>query len=173
MMFSQIAKIAAPALAILALTGGFYHGDRLAIVFPADWTIQPPDKDGLVVANEPGSQTNCNVQTSDVALLAKSTLAEINADYGHVFDVAEWANLLGMKPEDLTLVLSDMSPFADAFYHTATFLVKADDTREVTVRYGFYVLPGRISMAGCYVVSTDYPAQKQRFNTIVDSFRPW
>ena len=173
MKFSQIAKVAAPALAVLTLTGAFFHGDRISIDFPSDWTITTPDADGIVTAHEPDTQVNCNVQTRDLPALAKSSLADINAEYGHVFNVAELADLLGREPEDLTLLLSDMSPFADAFYHTSTFSLTVDANTEVTVRYGFYVLPGRLSMAGCYVLSSDYPAHKAQFNAVVDSFRPW
>lgn len=168
-----IVKIAASAVAMLALTGAFYHGDRLSIDFPADWIITGPNADDLTSATEPGTVVNCNVQTRDVAALASSTLAEINAEYGHVFSVAEWADLLGQKPENLTLEQSDLSPFADAYYHTATFRMKVDATSEATVRYGFYVLPGRVSMAGCYVRSSDYPAYKLRFENVIASFRPW
>ena len=172
MRFNWITKIAAATLAVLAFTGAVYHGDRLLIDFPAGWTISSPDKDGLVTATEPGSVVNCNVQTRDVASLGDA-LADINAEYGHVFTVAEWADLLGRKPEDIKLDLSDVTPFADAFSHTSTFRIMATPTREVTVRYGFYVLPGRISMTGCYVTSSDYPAYKDRFDNTVDSFRPW
>ncbi len=172
MLVNRIVRIATTALAVLALTGAVFHGDRLSIHFPSDWTIEAPDKDGLVVANEPGGGANCNVQTVDLADLVNSSLDELNAEYGHVFDVAEWADLLGEDPENITLVLSDMSPFADTFYHTATFSVDIDATREATVRYGFYVLPGRISMTGCYALSGDYPTYKSTFELIVDSFRP-
>jgi hypothetical protein len=171
--FNWITTFAAPTLAVLALTGAFYRGDRLSIDFPEGWTVTGPDKDELVTATEPGDSVNCNVQTRDLAALGNATLADINADYGHVFTVAEWADLLGQKSEDITLEVTNMSPFADAFYHTATFRMKVDATKEVSVRYGFYVLPGRISMAGCYVLTADYPGYKARFEKVVDSFRPW
>lgn len=173
MRFSWITSLAAPALAVLALTGAFYHGDRLSIDFPDGWTIAAPDKDGLVTATKPGDKANCNVQTRDLSALGNATLTDINAEYGHVFTVADWADLLGQKPEDLTLELSNISPFADAFYHTATFRMKASPTREVSVRYGFYVLPGRISMAGCYALSADYPAARAELEKVIASFRPW
>lgn len=173
MNVSQIAKLAAPALAVLALTGAFYHGDRLSVDFPSGWTIDGPDAEGIVTAHEPGTKVNCNVQTNDLATLAKSSLAEINSEYGHVFNVAEWADLLGRESKDITLMHSDMTPFADTFYHTATFRMAVDASTEVTVRYGFYVLPGRLSMTGCYVLSADYPAYKAQFESVVDSLRPW
>lgn len=173
MRFSWITTFAAPTLAVLTLTGAFYHGDRLSIDFPEGWAVTGPDKDELVTATEPGSVVNCNVQTRDLAALDKASLADINADYGHVFTVADWADLLGQKLAEITLERSDMSPFADTFFHTATFRMKVDATKEVSVRYGFYVLPGRISMAGCYVLTPDYPAYKVRLEKVVDSFRPW
>lgn len=172
MRFNWIIGIAAPALAALALTGAVYQGDRLSIDFPEGWTLEGPDTDGLVKATAPAGTVNCNVQTRDVPALGTS-LAAINAEYAHVFTVAEWADLLGQKTEDMTLELSDMSPFADAFYHTATFNLKVDATKTVTVRYGFYVLPGRISMTGCYALAADYPANKALFDNVVASFRPW
>ena len=50
---------------------------------------------------------------------------------------------------------------------------QVDATRNVTVRYGFYVLPGRISMTGCYALTPDYPAYKPVLEKVVASFRPW
>jgi hypothetical protein len=113
------------------------------------------------------------VQTVDLAALSTLSLEEINKETGHVYTAAEWADLLGQKPADLNLVSSDIQSFADAWFHLGTFHLKANQTVDVTVRYGFYVLPGRISMTGCYANSADYAKFSTLLDATVKSFRPW
>jgi hypothetical protein len=77
-----------------------------------------------------------------------------------------------VKPAQITVVKSELRPFADAYFHVATLRLQLD-TQDVTARYGFYVLPGRVSMAGCYAASPDYAAHSALFEKTIDSLRPW
>jgi predicted NBD/HSP70 family sugar kinase len=45
--------------------------------------------------------------------------------------------------------------------------------RDAITRYGFYVLPGRVVMAGCYIEASLYPIYTTLFETTVSSVRPW
>ena len=177
MEFRSLGKVLAAPLAIMALTGAFFHGDRAAITFPESWSpaVDKPATAGLFESfegNNSKTGANCNVQTKDLPGLAKLTLQDINTSVGHVYTLAEWADLLGIDPSQLSLVTSQMRPFADAFFHVGTLRYKVDG-KDVAVRYGFYVLPGRITMAGCYTPWADYPAYTAMFATTIDSLRPW
>lgn len=173
MQFRTIAKLISPALAALALTAGAYRGDRVSINFPDDWSAPEADADGIVTSRQGENGANCNVETKELAGLAGMTMAEINAQYAHVFDLAEWADFLGMKPADITLIKSDLRPLGDAHFLIATMKIKVDDDTDAITRYGFYVLPGRVVMAGCYVEASLYPIYTTLFETTVSSLRPW
>jgi hypothetical protein len=173
MTFKQLVHFLAPPLAVLALTGAHYHGDRLSITFPDGWSA-PAEKDtkGLVETREADPGANCNVQTTDIASMAGDTLEEINSVYGHVFKQADWADLLGVDEKQLTVVASEIRPFADAYFHIGTLRIQING-QDVRARYGFYVLPGRVTMAGCYAAAPDYAAHSALFEKTIDSFRPW
>ncbi len=177
MAFRSLKNFLLGPIAVLALTGASFHGDRASITFPEGWTLaaDKPASAGLFESFEGNSSktgANCNAQTKDLAPLAKLTLQDINTSLGHVYTLAEWADLLGVEPAQLNVVTSEIRPFADAFFHVGTLRYKADG-KDVAVRYGFYVLPGRITMAGCYTPWADYPAYTAMFATTIDSLRPW
>lgn len=173
MSFTTLGKLFLPALAILTLTAGVYRGDRLTVTFPDDWSAPEADTDGIVSVKQGENGANCNVETKDVAAIADMTLPEINDEYAHVFDVAEWADFLGLEPAEITLLESDIRPLGDAFFHIATMRVKANADVMAITRYGFYVLPGRVVMAGCYVEESLYPIYTSQFEATVSSLRPW
>ncbi len=173
MSFATLGKFFLPALAILTLTAGVYRGDRLTITFPDDWSAPEADSDGLVSSRQGENGANCNVEAKDVPAIADMTLTEINDEYAHVFDVAEWADFLGLEPGEITLLGSDIRPLGDAFFHIATMRIKADADVMAITRYGFYVLPGRVVMAGCYAEESLYPIYTSQFEATVSSLRPW
>ena len=174
MSFGMFIRLAAAPFAVLALTAGNFHGDRASIIFLDSWSAPENKTDGLVSVNAPGeSGANCNVQTVDIASLEAFTLAQINADTAHPYSVTEWADFLALKPEQIVIDKNEVRPFADAWFHIATLRIKIEQTPEVTVRHGFYILPGRVTMAGCYVGSTQYAAYSELFETTVSSLRPW
>jgi hypothetical protein len=177
MTFRSLGKFLAAPLAIVALTGAFFHGDRFSITFPDNWSpgAENETSKGLFESFEhkgTGAGANCNVQTLDLATLAKLTQQEINAENGHAFSQAEWADLLGLQLAQVTVVTSEIHPAADTFFHVTTLRLKVE-TKDIALRYGFYILPGRITMAGCYAPWTDYATYSAVFETTIDSLRPW
>jgi hypothetical protein len=173
MHIKSLVKVAAAATAVLCLTASVYKGDRVTINFPDGWEEPEADDDGLVTSRQGENGANCNVESKNVAGIANMTMAEINAEYGHVFTVGEWADFLGMPTSDITLLNSDIRPLEDAFLHIATMKVKASDTVTAMTRYGFYVLPGRVVMAGCYIEESLYPIYTTTFENVISSLRPW
>ena len=101
------------------------------------------------------------------------TMAEVNAEYAHVFEVADWADFLALKPQDITLIASDIRPLGEASFHIATMKIKVDDNVDAITRYGFYVLPGCAIMAGCHVEASLYPICTSQFEATISSLRPW
>jgi len=172
MSLSTATKFAAAALALLAFTGASYRGDRASINFPDGWSGPENGEEGLVTFKESGGVANCNLQTKNVDDARYVSLDQINALEAHVYTVADWATLLGVSSSDLTVINSELRPFADAYFHIATLRVKYQGS-EAMVRYGFYVLPGRISMAGCYARADDYPKYADLFDKTITSLRPW
>jgi len=83
MKLTSLSKLAAAPLAVLALTGANFRGDRLSIVFPEAWSAPETGADGLTQTFESKPGSNCNTQTKDLPGLAKATLTQINADTGH------------------------------------------------------------------------------------------
>ncbi|MDP3492948.1 MAG: hypothetical protein Q8R82_07525 [Hyphomonadaceae bacterium] len=174
MIFGTILRLAAAPLAVLALTAGNFHGDRASIIFPDGWSAPEMGADGLTSVTEPGiSGANCNVQTVDIATLEGFTLAQINADTAHPYSVDEWADFLALKPEQIVLDKNEVRPFADAWFHIATLRLTVDSNPEIIVRYGFYILPGRVTMAGCYIEASKYATYSALFDTTIASLRPW
>ena len=164
-------------MAVVTLTGASFHGDRLSITFPDGWSpgADQPGNKGLIESFEGGTTNtgaNCNAQTKDLDALANHTLQDLNASFGHVYTQAEWVDLLGVDPASLSVVASDIRPIADTNFHVATLRYKVDG-KDVAMRYGFYVMPGRITMAGCYAPWADYPSYSKLFETTIDSLRPW
>jgi hypothetical protein len=45
-------KLLAPPLAVLALTAGVYHGDRVTINFPDGWSAPDTVADGIVASRQ-------------------------------------------------------------------------------------------------------------------------
>ncbi|MBI1361091.1 MAG: hypothetical protein GC155_12520 [Alphaproteobacteria bacterium] len=166
-------RIAAAAFAVMCFTGAQYLGDRMSIDVPDAWTAQGPAQDGLVTFTEPGGMANCNIQTVDSSDLAKLSIDEINKETAHAYSAAEYADLLGQEPSAISLVSSEIQPFADAWFHIATFRFQTTDGPEVSIRFAFYILPGRISMAGCYASSADFAKYDSLFDKTIKSFRPW
>ncbi len=173
MTLRKLAKLVAAPLAVLALTGAHYHGDRVYINFPDGWEAPKTEAEGLVTIHEGATGANCNIQTKDLDSLADSTLAEINLNYSHAFDIAEWADFLAIEASDITIIKGEVRPFADAYFHIATLRIKIDKSTDAMVRYGFYVLPGRVTMAGCYVKADQFPSYSALFDTTISSLRPW
>jgi hypothetical protein len=109
----------------------------------------------------------------DVAAIADMTMPEVNAEYAHVFEVADWADFLALKPQDITLIASDIRPLGDAYFHVAIMKIKVDDNVDAITRYCFYVLRRRVVMAGCYVEASLYPIYTSQFEATTSSLRPW
>jgi hypothetical protein len=173
MMFQKLTKLAVGPLAILMLTGANFKGDRLSVVFPDGWSPPETGADGLTQSFESKPGPNCNTQTKDLPGLAKATLAQINADTGHAFSAAEWADFLGYPATSITVVDSEIRPFADAYFHVGTLRIKTDQGADVMMRHGFYVLPGRITMTGCYAEPANFDSKYAVFDRVVNSLRPW
>ena len=165
-------KCAAASLALFAFAGATYRGDRASINFPDGWSGPRDDGDGLITFKESSGAVNCNLQTKDVDDARYASLEQINAIEAHVYTGEDWADMLGVSSSDLTVINSELRPFADAYFHIATLRVKYQGT-EAMVRYGFYVLPGRVSMAGCYARVDDYPKYADLFDKTITSLRPW
>ncbi len=173
MNIRSITKLLAAPLALLVLTAGVYKGDHLTITFPDGWSEPMVGEENLVTTNQGENGVNCNVQNKEIPALADMTLAEINAELGHVYTLAEWADFVGKAPEDVIVMSSDIRPLEDAIFHIATMKLKANDTINVIARYGFYVLPGRVVIAGCYAEESIYPIYTTLFEKTVSSLRPW
>ena len=173
MPLENIARALAPALAVLALTAAVYRGDKVTIDFPDGWSEPEADSDGIVTSRQGENGANCNVETKTLPDLADMTMAEINAEYAHVFNIDEWGDFLAIDPADMIMLNSEIRPLGDAFFHIATLNVKASPTVRAITRYGFYVLPGRIVMAGCYVEESLYPIYTTTFENTISSLRPW
>lgn len=173
MLIKSLAKFAAAATAVFCLTAAVYRGNNVSINFPDNWQAPEADETGLVTSRQGENGANCNVESKSIASIASMTMAEINEEFGHVYTLAEWADFLGMPASDITLVSSDIRPLEDAILHIATMRVKASDSIYAISRYGFYVLPGRVVMAGCYVEESLYPIYTTTFENVVSSLRPW
>ena len=163
-------------MAVMALTGASFHGDRLSITFPDGWSpgADKPESKGLIESFEGGKTNtgaNCNAQTKDLDALAGHTLEDLNARFGHVYTQAEWGDLLGPEPAQLTVVTSDIRTIADATFHVGTLRYRTEG-KDVALRCGFFVMPGRITVAGCYAPWAEYPSYSKLFETTIDSFRP-
>ncbi len=51
--------------------------------------------------------------------------------------------------------------------------MKTDQGAPTMARFGVYVLPGRVTMAGCCVLAANYGAWETTFENTVSSLRPW
>ncbi|HEV7689758.1 MAG TPA: hypothetical protein VGO52_03005 [Hyphomonadaceae bacterium] len=167
------AKLALAPLAVLALTGAVYHGNRVTIDLPEGWTAPEADKDGIISSRPPGGGgPNCNIQFNSPPDLAKMTVAEINSSFGHAFDLAEWADFIGRKTDDITVIESSLKTVDGDLFHVATLRIKASADVTVMVRYGFFMAPERVTMAGCYVGADSYDTYSAAFDHTISSLRP-
>ena len=116
---------------------------------------------------------NCNAQTNEVEAMKDLRLSQINAEFDHVFSVSDWANLLDIPASTLTVSKGERRPFGDAYYQIATLGMKADDNTPMKARFGVYVLPGRVTMAGCYAPTSSFASWEATFEQTVSSLRPW
>lgn len=173
MSLKLVGRLCVTLLGALALTAGVYHGDKVTINFPDGWSAPETDADGIISSKQGENGANCNIDARNLATIADMTMAEINAEFGHVFQVPDWADFLTLAPEDITLIASDVRPLGDAIFHIATMKIALEDADDAMVRYGFYVLPGRVVMAGCYVEESLYPIYTSLFEATVSSLRPW
>ncbi len=173
MKIHMLRYLAAPA-AVLALTGAYFHGDRLSLDFPDGWK-QETDSKGIVSVKNADGTALCNTQTNDMPGLKDAQLSEINAEFNHIFTAADWSNLMAIKVEDLTVSEGEKRPFADAYFHVGTMVVKAGAITEyeTKVRFGVYILPGRLTMVGCYAKTSNFEANRAVFEKTVSSLRPW
>lgn len=169
----MILKSLTASLALVVLTAGVYKSNNATINFPDGWSSPEADADGIIVTRQSENGANCNLEVRKLPALADQTMAQINADYGHVFDVDDWADFLGTSPDKLTVIASDIRPLEDAIFHIATLKVPANATVNAVFRYGFYVLPGRVVMAGCYAEESLYPIYTTLFEKTISSLRPW
>jgi len=169
----MILKGLAASVALVVLTAGVYKGDHVTINFPDGWSTPEADADGLIVTRQSENGANCNLEVRKLPAIAGQSLAEINAEYGHVFDLDDWADFFGTPADKLTVIASDIRPLEDAIFHIATLKTPASDTVNAVFRYGFYVLPGRVIMAGCYAEESLYPIYTTLFEKTISSMRPW
>ena len=96
-------------------TAGVYKGDYATIDFPDGWSTPEADADGLIITRQSENGANCNLQVRKLPALASQPMAEINADYGHVFDLDDWADCFGTPADKLTVIASDIRPLETPF----------------------------------------------------------
>jgi len=168
----RFARLAAAPLALLALTAGVFRGEGFSINFPDGWSA-PTESNGIFTTRETGQAgANCNVESRKLATLDGLTQAEINADYDHVFSLAEWADFLGLKASELTIIAGEVRRLGEHRLQIATFRVQQPDV-DVTVRYAFLVTPGRVVMAGCYAGTAVFPAYAVIYESAIGSLLPF
>jgi hypothetical protein len=169
----RFAKLAAAPLALLALTAGVFKGEGFSINFPDGWSAPAQNSDGIFTTHEAGQTgANCNVENRKVAALDGQTQAEINADFDHVFSLAEWADFLGLETGQITIVSDEVRRLGEHRLQIATLGVKQGDV-EASVRYAFFVMPGRVLMAGCYAATTVFPAYAVMYDAAISSLLPF
>jgi hypothetical protein len=170
---ARFVRLAAAPLALLALTAGVFKGEGFSINFPDGWSAPAQDSDGIFTTNEAGQTgANCNVENRKLAALDGLTQAEINADYDHVFSLAEWSDFLALETSQITIISGEVRRLGEHRLQIATLRIKQADV-DVTVRYAFFVMPGRVLMAGCYAEATVFPAYAVMYESAISSLLPF
>ena len=171
---TTLAALLAAPLAVLALGGMYHRGNKLTIEFPDGWSKPTTDKEGIITTKGPGGVL-CNAQTNEPAGMKDLTLDQINSEFNHVFNAVDWGNIMSIDPANIAVSEGQKRPFGDAYYQIATLTLKPGTfgSNEVMMRFGAYVLPGRITMSGCYARSADFANWRPIFEQSVSSLRPW
>src|SRR5690242_2422624 len=99
---TTIAALIAAPLAVLALGGMYHRGHMLTIEFPDGWSAPTTDKDGIILSKGPEGVV-CNAQTNEPDAMKNLTLAQINGEFDHVFNAADWGNILAIEPSKITV----------------------------------------------------------------------
>lgn len=170
---STLAQALAAPLAVLALTAAIHRGEGFQVNFPDGWSAPKMDADGITTSTEPGdSGANCNIENKKLATLDGLTQAELNEQYDHLFSPAEWSDFLSLPAEDIAIIAGEVRRVGELRQQVATLKVTFDAT-EVSVSYGFYTLPGRVLMTGCYVQAEFYPAYAALYESVISSTLPF
>jgi hypothetical protein len=173
MSLMRFVKLAAAPLALLALTAGVFRGEGFSINFPEGWNAPAQDSDGLFTTKEAGQTgANCNVENRKLATLDGYTQADLNEDYDHVFTLAEWSDFLAVETSRITIISGEVRRLGEHRLQIATLRIKLDDV-DATARYAFFVLPGRVVMAGCYAETTVFPAYAVMYESAISSLLPF
>lgn len=172
---ATLANLLAPPLAFIMLTGLYHRGTQFTIEFPDGWSAPSALDNNIVESKNEAAGVICNAQTNFMPTLKDTRLEGLNQQYSTAFNAEEWASLLTIPAAEITVRNGERLPFGDAFFQIATLDVKAGSfvPNNTTIRFGFYVLPDRITMAGCYASASSYPAWQETFDKTVRSLRPW
>lgn len=168
------ARLVAPVIAVFALTAAVHRGDGYQINFPDAWIVGEKDANGITTASEPGgSGANCNIENKKLATLDGYTQDQLNAEFSRVYTAADWSDFLASPVSGITVISGDVRPFGEFRQQIATLRIVLDSQTDVTLRYGFYTLPGRIVMTGCYARTDLYPAYAAMYDTVIKSALPF
>lgn len=169
-----LARFLAAPLALFALTAAVHRAEGLQINFPDGWSTPEKDANGITTSTEPGdSGSNCNIENKKLASLDGKTQSDLNTEYGQVFAVADWADFLAVSEDSITIIAGEVRPVGELRQQLATLRVILDAETDVTLRYGFYVVPGRIVMTGCYARTDRFPAYATMYDAVIKSALPF
>lgn len=170
-MLARWAKLLAAPLAVLALTAAYYEGAFFTVTFP-DIGAPTEIEGGLIEVRDPDTGANCNVDTQEIPSLRSLTPDQINTQFGHVWTLAEWADLLGAPEATLEMVSTTAVERNGRFMQIATMRTTSSEGAPITFMRGHFILPGRITMIGCYARTAIFPQYEARFDAAVRSLRP-
>lgn len=171
--------LATAAIATLLVPAGASAAEGYTITFPAGW---PQETHGdIVSATMPDSPAitgpvSCNSQLNRMASMDGISQADLNVYASGAWTVADWANLLGVEAAKLEMVETAVKPYGGLYFRTGLVRLLPgafpEQQVEVDALIGFYLLPGRIVLAGCYAVPEDLAASRPIFEATVNSLRP-
>ncbi len=170
-----LARLLAAPLAFVMLTGLYHRGVQFTVEFPDGWSAPTSLDNNIVEIKNEAAGVICNAQSNFMATLKGSRLEDLNQRYNLVFKAADWANLLSIPENEVSVRKGERRAFGDAFFQIATLDVKAGTfvPSDTVIRFGVYILPDRVTMAGCYASAASYSAWEAIFDKTVSSLRPW
>lgn len=170
-----LARLLAAPLAFMAFTGLYHRGTQFTIEFPDGWSAPSSAGNDIIQVKNETAGVICNAQTNFMATLKDSRLADLNARYSTVFTAADWADFLSVPVDEISVRTGERRPFGDAFFQVATLDVKPGTfvSSATVIRFGTYILPGRVTMAACYASAASYADWEAVFEKTVSSLRPW
>jgi hypothetical protein len=168
----RTAGILAAPFAFLVFTGLNFRGDQFTITFPDGWST-PAVSNTVFTTKSPDGAVNCNAHTTPVPDLSDYTAELIREEFGF-FSTADWADLLGIAPEQMIVSEPERIDVNGAWLHVATFTISTGGIikQPTKVRYAAIVTPGKVNMSGCYALPGDFDAHRPTFDRVVKSLRP-